>query len=155
MNNYLQWLEETGRLKPCPNCGSTESLRHELVKPGEPGQTHYARIVCDHLPCDGRFVMWGAKPDTDKANRPSAHKKLVRAARREGRTSCEMCLRHESDLPGTQELTAHHVDEYQADGAADLDSNVWILCTACHRLVHWARTYFGHYHPQEVVDAGD
>lgn len=150
--DYLGWLEETGRLKPCKKCGSKESLRHELVQPGEPGQQHYARIVCDHLPCEGTHTQWGAKPDTDKAKRPAAHRKLVREARGEGRTRCEMCLRHESDLPGTQQLEAHHVDEYQNGGPAE-QGNLWILCTACHRQVHWARTYFGHYHeePQDVL----
>jgi hypothetical protein len=149
--DYLAWLDSKGRLKPCKNCGSKESLRHILVKPGDVGSQHYAKIVCDH--CDGAFVQWGAHPEVDKARWPSEHRKLVQAARREGRTRCEMCLRHESDLPGTQSLMAHHVDEYQVQGEADLDSNVWILCTACHRLVHWARTYFGHYHLEEVPDA--
>lgn len=63
-----------------------------------------------------------------------------------------MCLRLEAELPATQDLDGHHVVEYSAGGTDDR-TNVWILCTSCHRLVHHQRTYLGHYHSRSEEDA--
>ena len=59
---------------------------------------------------------------------------------------CELCQRWGSVLPGPEVLEAHHVTAVE-DSGNDTRSNVWILCTPCHRLVHHLRTYLGHYHP--------
>lgn len=55
-----------------------------------------------------------------------------------------MCLRDLKDIPLPQVLEGHHVVEFQ-DGGSDDRSNVWIVCTACHKLIHYQRTYLGHF----------
>jgi len=54
-----------------------------------------------------------------------------------------MCLIKEVDLPPRETLEGHHVVEYANGGTDDAD-NVWVVCTACHKLIHWRRTYLEH-----------
>lgn len=97
---------------------------------------HYARITCSVC---GDWLTWQAKPDSDssKYRRPASHRELVR---KYGSGFCELCLRPESELNPKHGLIGHHVVPFKDDGADDR-MNVWILCTACHALVHWMRTY--------------
>lgn len=52
-----------------------------------------------------------------------------------------MCRREELPLP--EVLEAHHVVEVQ-EGGSDERDNLWIVCTACHSMIHYLRTYLGH-----------
>jgi hypothetical protein len=54
-------------------------------------------------------------------------------------------LRHRDDLPVPEELHVHHVMEVAADDGADDLENLRLYCSACHSMVNWIRTYFGHY----------
>lgn len=58
--------------------------------------------------------------------------------RKYGQEFCELCLRKENDMPGPQTLEAHHVVEHQSGGGEGRE-NIWIVCTACHRLIHLRR----------------
>lgn len=108
------------------------------LRPCESGP-HFAYWEC--TVCH-RHNGWQAKPDGDKAKRPASHSDLVRKF---GRGFCELCLRTRDELRSADTFEAHHVIEYsdqhhESDGTQE---NIWILCTACHRLVNWIRTYFG------------
>lgn len=100
------------------------------------GGVHYARVECPT--CNG-FQRWLPKPESDptKYRRPNSHRDLVKAF---SKGYCELCLRKKENLPKGQTIEAQHVLEFQ-DGGSSERENIWILCTACHRLVHWVRTY--------------
>jgi 5-methylcytosine-specific restriction endonuclease McrA len=102
---------------------------------------HYARATC--VECD-RWITFLKKPDSDptKYRRPTQHRKLVDKF---SNGYCELCLRRQEDLPKGETLHAHHVHEYQDGGEAKRE-NIWIVCTACHSLINWRRTYEGHVH---------
>lgn len=102
-----------------------------------PESPHYGKDVCEDC---GRHVRWVAKPDNEKIKRPSAHKNLVA---KYSNGYCEMCLLPEDMLPSGQTLEAQHVIEY-ADGGGDGRDNIWIICTKCHKLIHWIRHWAGY-----------
>lgn len=118
--------------KECPYCGSHGPHKVRL----RTGGLHYADVICRDCRRHAGFLK---KPDSDR-RRSSPHAKLVKKF---SRGFCEMCLVRQEDLPRGDTLTAHHVIEYQHGGEATRE-NTWILCTACHSLVCWRRTYMGH-----------
>lgn len=118
----------------CPKCGHDGP--HVVVL--ETQSVHHARETCAKCLA---FVRWIAKPSDDptKYKRPQKHRNLVAEY---SRGFCEMCLRLEDDLPKGQTMEAQHVIEFQ-DGGSEKRENIWIVCTACHRMIHWLRTYHG------------
>lgn len=120
----------------CKRCGYT-GAKMEVVFQGP----HFARADCRQC---GAFVDWIRFPEAP-ATRRKSRKKLRDLGER-----CEICLRHQGELPKPEKLTVHHVLEVEADNGADDQENLRAYCTACHSLIHWARVYFGHYHPEVV-----
>ena len=123
-------MEEQVRRR-CGRCG-------ELVVPLllECPPPHHRREVCPH--CE-QHMGWLKKPDSCKKRRESAHRELVA---KYGKGFCEMCLMPEDDLNDRTYLVGHHVQQYADDGGNERE-NVWIVCNACHSLIHWARTHHG------------
>lgn len=130
----------------CRFCGH-EGYVHVVAMDSGP---HYAKAYCQA--CE-RFLGWISKPDSDKSRRPAAHRELVakygdrlhrlygdRLPVELGERFCELCLRNESKLPKNQTLEAHHIIEYQDGGTNDSEA-IQIVCTRCHKLIHWLRTY--------------
>lgn len=113
----------------CKYCGSDNLIETELSE-----GPHYGREDCEDCK---RFLRWLPKPDTEKAKRPAAHRDLVQKF---SDGYCEMCLICEDNLPPRQTFEGHHIVEYQ-DGGGDNRENVQILCTKCHKLVHWIRKH--------------
>lgn len=124
---------------PCKRCGGRLEI---MIREKQPP---YAQLTCDGC----GYVDWVQKPDSDssKYRRPKAHRNLVHKF---SNGFCEMCLCPESELPKGRLLEAHHVQEYQNGGEASRE-NIWILCTGCHSLVNWVRTYRGESDHREVV----
>lgn len=118
----------------CPYCKATIEPTIEIRTTGK----HYANMIC---PQCNRHLGFAPKPDSDasKYNRPAQHRELVR---KHSRGYCELCRFTESQLPKNCSLEAHHVIPFEEGGEPTRD-NTWILCTACHRLVEWQRTYRG------------
>lgn len=116
---------------PCPKCGALGPHAATACESG----VHYAKAKCSAC----RASWFVSKPNNDrtKYRRPAGHRNLVEAY---SNGYCEMCLREISDLPKGTTLEAQHVKEYQ-DGGGNERENIWIICTACHRLIHWVRTY--------------
>lgn len=81
------------------------------------------------------------QPKEESKHRESKHHDLVK---KRGINYCECCLRDKNDIPTPSTLEGHHVIEYKDNGTDDM-TNVWVLCTSCHKLVHHQRTYLGHY----------
>jgi predicted HNH restriction endonuclease len=84
-----------------------------------------------------------------KRDRRKSRKKL-----RDLGDRCEICLRHRDELPPQQQLEVHHVLEVATDDGTDDRDNLRAYCSACHAMVNWVRTYFGHYH-SEVASSAD
>lgn len=120
-------------MQSCPHCKSAGPHKMKLRTKG----VHYADAWCSA--CERHW--FASKPDSDptKYRRPSSHKDLVG---KYGKGFCEMCLRDEADLPKGTTLEAQHVNEFK-DGGDNTRENIWIVCTACHKLIHWVRTYHG------------
>lgn len=113
----------------CKSCNSPN-----LVERLRPDTQHHAELVCADC---GTYQCWLPKPDSKKAKRPAAHRELVKKF---SRGFCVLCLTKEGDLPKGRALEGHHIEEYQHDGSDDRE-NVQIVCTGCHKLIHWRRTY--------------
>ena len=119
--------------EPCRYCRAPAP---HIVETKDVPAPHWGRFVCRNC---HRHLDWFSKPDADKVKRPAAHKDLVAKF---GRGFCEMCLRKPVDLGQNETLEAQHVLEY-ADGGEPTRENIWIICTACHKMVHWLRPYHG------------
>lgn len=120
----------------CKQCGHIGGSMHVVL--GESGP-HFARINCKAC---SAFIDWVSYPTAaPKRDRRRSRKKL-----RDLDDRCEICLRHGDELPPGQEHQVHHVLEVAADDGGDEDKNLRVYCNACHSMVNWMRTYFGHYH---------
>ena len=121
----------------CKHCGSVGASASIML-----GGPHFARVNCDTC---GRFIDWlGWPTDQPRTDRRKSRKKLRTLGGR-----CELCLRHKDELPAPEKLEVHHVLEKAADDGSDEEENLRVYCNACHSLVNWLRTYFGHYHPEQ------
>lgn len=125
------------REKECP-CGHKGAIG---VIPNVKQADHFARVQCAEC---GKQLEWLAWPTTDKEDR--RERRYSRRQVKELGDRCELCLRHRSELPKPEMLEVQHVIEKAADGTDDAE-NLRPYCTACHRIVNWLRTHFGHYHP--------
>lgn len=120
--------------EPCRFCGAPPPHRVDARQDMHGG----GGVVCTACGRTLGFLPKSAD-DPTKYRRPNEHRELVS---RFGKGYCELCLRLEVELKGRQGLVGHHVLPFQSDGEAKRE-NVWILCTACHRIVEWMRTYHG------------
>lgn len=114
----------------CPKCEATDFDPFDGPTPGE--MRGAKCIVCG-------TKWWQPKPENERAKRPARHRELVK---KYGRGFCEMCGRPEKQLRTGETLEAQHVFEYQAGGEPARE-NIWIVCTTCHRLIHWTRRAYG------------
>lgn len=129
-------MTEDQRMRKCGRCGHDGPHNATLEERGH----HYARLTCVVCDC---FIAWLPKPDDDstKYRRPSSHRAMVK---KHSRGYCEMCRIVEAEVPKGESLEAHHVIPFDEDGP-DTRENTWILCTGCHKLVEWRRTYQKHF----------
>lgn len=131
----------------CRNCGSIGG-KMQILLGQESGSPHFARVDCRVC---GAWIDWVGYPDSPaKTNRRRSRKKL-----RDLGDRCEICLRHRGELPPPEILEVHHVLEVVADDGTDDRENLRVYCSACHAMVNWMRTYFGHYHPPAAASRVD
>lgn len=129
--------------KSCKQCGHIGAGMTFTFTEGP----HFARLNCKAC---GAFIEWVSRPDAPaKRDRRKSRKKLPDLGDR-----CEICLRHRDELPPPEELQVHHVVEVGADDGPDDLSNLRGYCSACHSMVNWMRTYFGHYHEAATAPSG-
>jgi 5-methylcytosine-specific restriction endonuclease McrA len=56
---------------------------------------------------------------------------------------CQMCLLEKEHLGYAETLETHHIDNNSQNNER---SNLQIVCTSCHKLIHHQRTYrYNHY----------
>jgi len=92
---------------------------------------HYAKFVCPNC---HRFLGWCPKPKQAKKK----HTKFK--ASKLDIDYCELCGRKSTQLGKHETLEVHHKMPLE-EGGLDEESNILVLCTACHRLAHWVRLY--------------
>ena len=128
--------------KVCVECGQDLAV----VEVDDP--KHYAQYQCINAGCSkrGRYAGWVPKP-RDGNTRRKANRKLLKRCDVSFRDFCQLCTRTSAALdrlkPGLK-LEVHHVIEVQ-DGGTDEASNLWVLCSECHELVHRQRRAFNRY----------
>jgi hypothetical protein len=128
----------------CKRCGHIGGSMTVVL--GESGP-HFARVDCKGC---GAFIDWVSYP----VGAPKTDRRRSRRQLRHLGDRCEICLRHRDDLPAGETLQVHHVLEVVADQGQDDPTNLRVYCSACHSMVNWIRTYFGHYHADEAPAAG-
>ena len=57
---------------------------------------------------------------------------------------CEMCGREHGSLGKNEKLESHHKIPIQV-GGEDVKSNILILCSPCHTMAHYLRTYLNNH----------
>lgn len=116
----------------CPSCNSTRNR----ITPGPHPGGHGDKLECADC---GRYLRWLPKPENERTRRPAGERSIPK---RMGVERCDICGRHRDELPKGQTLVGHHCDEYQ-DGGRVTEGGRWsVVCTACHALIHWIRTYW-------------
>ena len=114
---------------PCPKCGSKEFYYRDG------NEQHYKGRTCRQC---GLFA-WISKPVEIAYKRPANHTGLVK---KYSKGYCEICLIPQDIIPRWESLEAQHIIEYQANPNSERE-NIIIVCTRCHMLIHWLRTYAG------------
>lgn len=128
----------------CPKCGREKE--HTLrLRPDTP---HLGSLHCKGC---GRCWGWKPKNKEERTNGGSAKRnKSNHTPHSLGIEYCQMCLRPREMLGKNEIFLVHHVKEIQ-DGGRDTPSNIWVLCSSCHGLVHHMRTYlYRHFVETEV-----
>lgn len=137
--SYTVYFPDLG--KPvCRFCG----CQHGWVKPTK--TKHFAEIICANGDC-AKHLGWMPKPKGSNKKRVDT-KGLVK---RYSPGYCQMCLRREYELPRSEALEAHLVLP-KSEGGNEDQSNIWIVCSKCHSLIHHERTYLGHYKSQDSIE---
>lgn len=121
----------------CERCQHVGARVETVFQQGPP---HFAKALCENC---GRFIDWIGWPPEPEAGKQRRRRHIKTVADR-----CELCLRSKTELPEPEKIDWHHVIEHSAGGDPD-PRNLRPYCTACHSMVNWIRTYFGHYHPDD------
>ncbi len=120
----------------CPRCGAEDCFEEILT----PESVHYSKTICRM--CE-RWIQWNKNPS--KAEYRSETTKCAVIY-----DFCKICGRTQEKLGWKETLTAHHVIPLEEDGE-DIIENIIVLCSACHKLVHWVRLYV-HKHLNKFYD---
>jgi len=99
-----------------------------------PETIHEAALRCPE--CD-RFLAWKAK-EKNTGKRP----KNPITPRGLGIDFCELCRLSRADLPDKETLEIHHLDWNYENNTRE---NLLVVCTACHAMVNFSKTYRGHF----------
>lgn len=110
---------------------------------------HGEKAVC---PFCKKYLFFVAKPKNEKKKEMRGCGKALKPADL-NIGNCQMCLRTADMLGNNGVLVCHHVTEMQS-GGQDERSNIWVLCSHCHSLVHHSRTYL-FYHFSQVAEVSE
>jgi hypothetical protein len=114
----------------CPDCHAAGAY---FIGPGS--GDHFAAVRCSNCRRHLDWLAWPAAPDKRERRRVS---RRLDELQRLGADYCEICLRGHSQLPAGDTLDIHHLDGDRDNNNPD---NLRVYCSACHRLVEWARIY--------------
>lgn len=116
----------------CKKCNIEISARFEPT----PNLIHDGKLICPL--CDS-FLGWKKK---EKNEGKRERNKYTPA--KLGINYCQLCMRSRERLGINETLVPHHIKEIQDDGE-DVPENIWVVCTACHSLIHHQRTYLNNH----------
>jgi len=120
----------------CPNCNSEE---YQIIpRPDTPHSGGERRCI----QCNS-FMGW-APTQTKEGIRTKSTKydltPIMRHKKYSGEPFCFFCGRTKNQLGQNETLTIDHIQPIRDEGLDEL-INLQILCTACHKLRHWAELY--------------
>jgi 5-methylcytosine-specific restriction endonuclease McrA len=113
-------------------CNRCQCEVDALVEEQPETSIHYAKAICTKC---GRFIDWLKKPEHDGKRTSS---KFTSESLRI--LCCELCGRGHAKLGKRSTLDIHHKIPIE-EGGKDERDNILVLCTACHRMAHFLRTY--------------
>jgi hypothetical protein len=116
-----------------------------IVKP-RPDTPHAAEVRCGSC---GGFIQWLKKEENKDKRDKNKH-----TPESLGIDFCLLCRRTRGRLGKNETLNAHHIIEVQ-EGGPDVPTNIWVVCTPCHLLIHHQRTYLNDHfnHLWELFEA--
>lgn len=103
----------------------------DLVFEPTPNLVHYGKVSC---PKHG-FIRWVKNPE-----KPLYRDKTTRC--NIDLNKCIVCGRARDELGAKEAIQAHHLEPLE-EGGKDVEENLIAVCSACHKLMHWARLYMG------------
>lgn len=121
---------EFNKLTICDRCGSIS------IEETNFSELHGHRYVCQSC----GYACWGGKLKNKEriAKRPPCPNYADLNI-----YSCQMCLLEKDHLGYAETLETHHVDNNSQNNER---SNLHIVCTSCHTLIHHQRFYrYNHY----------
>ncbi|MFC1712169.1 HNH endonuclease [Candidatus Poribacteria bacterium] len=126
----------------CPKCGSIALYKVSVDK----GPHHSkSRRQC------GKFIQWGRKlKNINRRNKTTKYSGMLLRY-------CQVCGRKKQYLGLREVLLPHHlVPAYDPkyEGKDD-PKNIITTCSACHQLLHWARTYIGEHLEGIIIKRGN
>lgn len=110
-------------------------------KPENAGKINPVHGYALRCPNCTKFWGWGGLSKELKSSTGKRTETSIWTAKRLGMESCQCCLRSKQFLGDAGALEVHHVIPVSDGGTDDL-SNIWVVCTACHKEIHHRRTYF-------------
>lgn len=114
------------------NCGCKIG---EIIK--TPNTVHYAKINC--IACKS-FIKWQKAPQNIEKRNGCPEPERVCERRGFSDCFCFFCGRTKQALGKHETLTVDHIKKIEENGKDEYD-NMQVLCTACHKLKHWAELY--------------
>ncbi len=103
-----------------------------------PESVHYAKEIDDK----GNFVKWVPAPNPEGVRKQSTKygKTQIIKFHNFEKYFCFFCGRTQEKLGYNETLTIDHIDPIRESNRDELE-NLQILCSACHKLRHWAELY--------------
>ena len=112
----------------------------EYVIPEPTGQTHPDHGYYLYCPTCGRWVAWGGKKAVIKDIDGKRKKSSRWNAKRLNVSKCQICGREKWQLHDIESLEIHHIEPI-AENGPDTPENIIVACTACHKMIHYLKTY--------------
>ena len=130
----------------CKHCG----YQGKPERNGATNEVHGYALKC---PSCKKFWGWGGRSKALKDEAGVRQLSSNWTAKRLGVDKCQCCLRDKDHLGETECLEVHHVIPVQL-GGEDAPRNLWVVCTPCHKQIHWLRTYI-HNHMKRYFSTYD
>ena len=122
----------------CPRC--KEPIKPLFIE--TPDTPHYGKEVCPN--CEG-WLRWISKPENQSKRAPTKY-----TAESLEITACEFCLRSREMLGKNETLDVHHKMPIDL-GGEDVETNILVLCTYCHKTAHQRHIYlYEHFKIKEM-----
>ena len=119
----------TDELQICQFCKALVQVTVVLCDVGP----HFAKAVCPECQRTLGFI-----PKPKNQDRLDKRPNGCPTPEQLGISRCQVCLK-DKDRTHRQYLSTHHIDD---DPTNNDRLNLLVVCYACHRLIHWLRTYF-------------